>query len=131
MYLYYLSGTVGNIIIIRGGKEVDRQGYECDKDGSRSLEIGSGSVKQYTYNEQNRLKRCITDLNYITDYWYDEFNNITVTRTLSGGTAQLVYYEYDANNCLISSNDGRQTTVYNYDCNGNMVKSSGNDGRNI
>ena len=50
---------------------------------------------------------------------------------LSGGAAQLVYYEYDENNRLILSNDGRQTTVYNYDCNGNMVKSSENDGRNI
>ena len=27
-------------------------------------------------------------------------NNIAVTRTLSGGAAQLVYYEYDANNRL-------------------------------
>ena len=39
----------------------------------------------------------------------------------------MVYYEYDANNRLISSNDGRTTTVYNYDCNGNMVKSSGEE----
>ena len=120
-YLYYPSGAVRNIIIKRGGKEVDRQYYEYDKDGNRTLEMGSGSVKQYTYNEQNRLKRCITDLNYITDYWYDEYNNITVTRTLSGGAAYLVYYEYDENNRLISSNDGHTTTVYEYDCNGNWI----------
>ena len=126
-YLYYPSGAVRNIIIKRGGKEVDRQYYEYDKDGNRTLEMGSGSVKQYTYDEQNRLKRCIIDLNYITDYWYDEFNNITVTRTLSGGAAYLVYYEYDENNRLISSNDGHTTTVYEYDCNGNMVKSSGEE----
>ena len=59
MYLYYPSGAVRNIIIKRNGKEVDRQYYEYDKDGNRTLEIGSGSVKQYTYDEQNRLKRCI------------------------------------------------------------------------
>ena len=50
-----------------------------------------------------------------------------VTRTLSGGAAQLVYYEYDANNRLISSNDGRQTTTYAYDANGNMLRSCGEE----
>ena len=30
----------------------------------------------------------------------DVINNIAVTRTLSGGAAQLAYYEYDANNRL-------------------------------
>lgn len=37
----------------------------------------------------------------------------------------MAYYEYDANNRLISSNDGRQTTTYAYDANGNMLRSDG------
>ena len=49
---------------------------------------------------------------------------------LSGGAAQLVYYEYDENNRLISSNDGRQTTTYAYDANGNMLRSDGEETTN-
>ena len=42
----------------------------------------------------------------------------------------MVYYEYDANNRLISSNDGRQTTTYAYDANGNMLRSDGEETTN-
>ena len=127
VYTYYPSGAVKNIITKHNGKETDRLYYEYDKDGNRTLELGSNAIKQYTYDEQGRLKKSITDLNYVTGYEYDDFNNISVARTLYGGVMTSVYYEYDGNNRLISTTDEYNVTTYEYDNNGNMIRSDGEE----
>ena len=127
VYTYYPSGAEKNIITKHNGKETDRLYYEYDKDGNRTLELGSNAIKQYTDDEQGRLKKSITDLNYVTGYEYDDFNNISMARTLYGGVMTSVYYEYDGNNRLIRTTDEYNVTTYEYDNNGNMIRSDGEE----
>lgn len=81
-----------------------------------------GRTTTYTYDGLNRLtKEAQTGSGAFTNtYTYDDYSNRSGA-TLAGAAES---YTYDANNRLLSSAQGSNTTTYTYDNQGNLTRSA-------
>ncbi len=123
-YSYNADGTVKQSIRTKQGNIVYSERYEYDKNGNRVFSEENGEIRDYWYDENNRLKkiRIGGEGGDYEIYEFDGFGNISTKVEIDGNYIDKTQYSYDNRNRLISSTDGEESTAYEYDKNGNLKK---------
>lgn len=111
----------------------DSYSYTYDAAGnqlSKSEIVGSVNkgITQFAYDELNRLSRVTEPNGKQTAYTYDGAGNRLTETVTENETAKLISYSYNEQNRLTQSesdkNNTKETTVYKYDNNGNLLYKS-------
>ncbi len=111
----------------------DSYSYTYDAAGnqlSKSEIVGSVNkgVTQFAYDELNRLSRVTEPNGKQTAYTYDGAGNRLTETVTENEAAKLISYSYNEQNRLTHSesdkNNTKETTVYKYDNNGNLLYKS-------
>jgi len=104
--------------------------YTFDNVGNR-LTMTDNNSKQtiYEYDDLYRLTKVTYPSGKIVEYTYDAAGNRTEMKINNDTT---VNYFYDDENRLLSYSSGAETTVFQYDNNGNMIyKATGGETYNL
>lgn len=116
-------------------------------DKNTSITDAGGSTTRFTYNSTGQLASVIDSLGNTVSYTYDKAGRRVLKTNPNGGVTRYTYdaagmlilevnpigeqiaYNYDDMGRIHTETDGKGTTTYSYDANGNKTKVSYPDGQ--